>query len=86
MASNIITSSNIHYRAILELHTMRNPGRTPVRLASEVKNYLRRTSDLAPDARSPEAGGLEGVTNRHARNAFMLVSRTTTPITELYNK
>lgn len=75
---------DIHYRTIVEIHTMRNPSREPARIQQEVKDFLRRAFRLGPDARTPQEGGLAGLTVSNARDASMLVQRNLTDITKMY--
>lgn len=77
---------DLHYKAILGLHSMRHPGREPARVQQEVKDFLRRAFGLGPDARTPQAGGLAGLTTTNARDAVMLVQRNLLDITQLYRR
>jgi hypothetical protein len=80
----MIGSGEAGYHSILALHTARHPYRGRNRLEAEVRDFLRRSAGLAPDARLVSEGGLAGLTASHIRNAAMLVNLIGEDITTLY--
>jgi hypothetical protein len=79
-----LAMDNAYYNALLGLHSMRHPRRSTERNANEVKDFLRRAFGLDPDCRKAIDGGLAGLTNVNARDAFFLARASQEDITTLY--
>lgn len=79
-----LTETNPHYQALLHLHQTRHQDRKPERIVAEVRDFLRRAFRLPPDARTPDQGGLHGLTAANAKDAMMLATRNPTDLTTLY--
>jgi hypothetical protein len=86
MAKQPLTANSLAWKKLVILHQGRHPHRDGERVASEVRDFLRRARRLPVDARAPEEGGLEGLTTDNAVDAFLLVIRNTTDMTRLYRE
>jgi hypothetical protein len=81
-----LTPQSLPWRKLVELHQDRHPNRGRQRVEAEVQSFLRRACRLGPDSRTPADGGLAGLTSDNAADAFLLVIRNTTDMTELYRE
>lgn len=81
-----LNTANLPWRKLVQLHWERHPDREAQRIEAEVRNFLRRAYGLAPDARDPQNGGLEGLTVDNAADAFLLVIRSAADMTQMYQR
>lgn len=84
MSKHPLTPQSLPWKKLVEIHQNRHPHRSSERVAAEVRDFLRRARRLPVDDRSPEDGGLEGLTADSAADAFLLVIRNTTDMTYLF--
>lgn len=86
MSKQPLTTNSLAWKKLVQLHQERHPNRDRQRVEGEVRDFLRRARRLPVDVRSPEDGGLEGLTADSAADAFLLVIRNLTDMTRLFTE